>query len=752
MAAAVFDAVGPSSAGATQSSGTSLTWSHTCTGTNLLLVVGVAIGAGTDSMTTSVTYNGVAMTSAIKVHAGNSTSGYIQFFYLLNPATGAHTVAVTLTAAATISAGSVSYTGVDQTTPFGTFASAFSGSTGTAVSVAVPSTTSGNPVIDAMAQGSGSNATVGGGQTLRWQRATNGASRGGCGAQSTETSAGGTTTMSYTLPFADHWAIVAAEIKGAATAFFGSATATLTLAASSTATSSHSGAPTATVRLDTSATTTAAKNVAPAAATLILAATGAGSPAKNVAVDATPLILSATATGAKINLGLAVLTLSASMASPLHHGIASRTAPAVLQATVAGTHRATSIGPIAAVLLLTTSADTVSDHFGGPTDPATLFLSAAANAERIITEVTQAIQSRASLSVQYELVCMARIPQTTGPPLLLAVDPIDWTGLSYTDELSKPQQLQAGCQISGLTDAVVQRLRNLDELATELWLYRLGKLVFAGPLLGWQVQGEALTFNAAGLLAYLKMMVIQKDLVFSQVDQFTMAQTMVDQWQTLDYGNFGIDTSTVGASGVLRDGTYLQKELHNVHQRVTDLGARQNGFDVSVDPASRRFTLDYPIKGVDRSGGEDAIVFDDRNVTSPNIVASAAPGDVASEGYGTGTNTGAGGDTILSVASNLELRARYGRTAVTATFDGVSQQDTLDAYTQGLIDARGNVLLVPGPNVRVTPDSDLGSYDVGDTVSYQLHSRLSVAGAFRIRKRQVTVSKTGQESTSIQFV
>lgn len=532
----------------------------------------------------------------------------------------------------------------------------------------------------------------------------------------------------------------------------GSATATLTLAASSTTTSTHSGAPTATVRLDTSAATSAAKNVTPAAATLILGATGAGSPAKNVSVDADPMILAASAEGAKINLGLAVLTLSASMASPLHHGVASRTAPAVLQATVAGTHRATAIGPIAAVLLLQTSADTASVHFGGPTDPAILFLSAVANAERIITEVTQAIQSRASLSVQYELVCMARIPQTTGPPLLLAVDPIDWTGLSYTDELSKPQQLQAGCQISGLTDAVVQRLRNLDELATELWLYRLGKLVFAGPLLGWQVQGEALTFNASGLLAYLKMMVIQQDLVFSQVDQFTMAHTMVDQWQSLDYGNFGIDTSDPSLSGVLRDGTYLQKELHNVAQRVTDLGARQNGFDVSVDPSSRRFTLDYPIKGVDRSTGEDAIVFDDRNVTSPNIVASAAPGDVASEGYGTGTNSGAGGDTLFSVASNLELRARYGRSAVTATFDGVSQQDTLDAYTQGLVDARGNVLLVPGPDVRVTPDSDLGSYDVGDTVSYTLHSRLSVAGAFRIRKRQVTVSKTGQESTSIQFV
>lgn len=645
----------------------------------------------------------------------------------------------------------LAFSGANTASPIAVAATAGTG-TGTSQGAPSISGTSGDELICSWAAQSGS---------LSWSAASGMTERGdltsswvGAAVDTLDlasTAATGTKTATSSGSPSGNWRSVTLSISGTI-AKSGSATATLTLAASSTAVSARSGARTATMRLDTSATTSAAKNVAPAAATLILAATAGGSPAKNVSVDADPLILTASSEGHQINLGLAVLTLSASMASPLHAGGAARTAPAVLQATVAGTQRATTIGPINALLLLTTSADTVSDHFGGPVDAAPLFLTAAANAERIITEVTQAIQSRASLSVQYELVCMARIPQTTGPPLLLAVDPIDWTGLSYTDELSKPQQLQAGCQISGLTDAVVQRLRNLDELATELWLYRLGKLVFAGPLLGWQVQGEALTFNASGLLAYLKSMVIQQDLVFSQVDQFTMAYTMVDQWQNLDYGNFGIDTTNPSASGVLRDGTYLQKELHNVHQRVTELGARQNGFDVSVDPASRRFTLDYPIKGVDRSSGEDAIVFDDRNVTSPNIVASAAPGDVASEGYGTGTNSAAGGDTIFSVASNLELRARYGRTAVTATFDGVSEQATLDAYTQGLIDARGNVLLVPGPDVRVTPDSDLGSYDVGDTVSYQLHSRLSVAGAFRIRKRQVTVSKTGQESTSIQFV
>ena len=41
----------------------SLTWSHTCTGSDLVLIVGVSTRGGDgDAVPTGVTYNGVAMT------------------------------------------------------------------------------------------------------------------------------------------------------------------------------------------------------------------------------------------------------------------------------------------------------------------------------------------------------------------------------------------------------------------------------------------------------------------------------------------------------------------------------------------------------------------------------------------------------------------------------------------------------------------------------------------------------------------
>lgn len=368
----------------------------------------------------------------------------------------------------------------------------------------------------------------------------------------------------------------------------------------------------------------------------------------------------------------------------------------------------------------------------------------------VVIPFTQVLPPK--VGIIYDLVVVARVQQVTGPPVFIEVDPIEWQSLTYTNTLSKPQELSASCLIAGITEPVLQRLRNLDQLATELWLYRDGKLVFAGPMQGWQTSGsENITFSAKGLMAYLGSWVVNADLRFTATDQFSMVKTMVDQWQALDYGNYGIDTSTVGLSGVLRDEVYLLIEEHNIAQRIDELGQKAGGFDIEIDPASRKLQLWYPIKGVDRSDGEDAVVLDDRNITSSDVVCSVAPTDLASEAYGTGTAAGAD-TTMISIKSNLELRARYGRSAVTGSWSDVSEQATLDAYTQGLLDARSEALLVPGPNVRVTPDADLTAYSVGDTVSYELHSQLGVSGAFRIRSQRVTVSENGSELVDLEFV
>lgn len=213
---AFFNAVGPSSAGAGGTNLTSpLTWSHTCAGSNRVLIVGINWGPGSlnDSTfaITSVTYNGVAMTlvPSSLTHTNNINHGFCVMYYLVAPATGANNVVVTWTnsgpnAGDGIGAGSLGFTGVNQTTPFSNLATAFGNSTATSVAV---TSAVGNIVVDVTATGSNITAN---GQTLGWQNNVNQNSGGGCGAQQYANGAA-SVTLTYTHG-SDEWAIAAINL------------------------------------------------------------------------------------------------------------------------------------------------------------------------------------------------------------------------------------------------------------------------------------------------------------------------------------------------------------------------------------------------------------------------------------------------------------------------------------------------------------------------------------------------------------
>lgn len=104
-----FDAA----ANGVQLAGTSLTYSHTCSGSQRKLYVGVSLdNDGTDKVS-SVTYNGITMILTKKISA-NAETCYL--FELNNPPTGANNIVITTSTTQDIRSCSSSYTGVAQTT------------------------------------------------------------------------------------------------------------------------------------------------------------------------------------------------------------------------------------------------------------------------------------------------------------------------------------------------------------------------------------------------------------------------------------------------------------------------------------------------------------------------------------------------------------------------------------------------------------------------------------------------------------
>lgn len=208
--AVTFDAVGPSSAG-TSINSTTLSWSHTCSGTERLLTVGVAVSGGITTNSITATYNSVSMTSAGRVFSNNQNDGWVELFYLVAPATGSNTVLVTCDVTRTLIGGSVSFNGVDQSTPVDTAVTGFDDGT-PAPSLTVSSAT-GDMVVDAVCTGTGVTSSS---QTNRWLKNVEAITAAGNAAQSTADGAA-SVNMAYTIS-TDWWGMIAMNINQAVAA------------------------------------------------------------------------------------------------------------------------------------------------------------------------------------------------------------------------------------------------------------------------------------------------------------------------------------------------------------------------------------------------------------------------------------------------------------------------------------------------------------------------------------------------------
>lgn len=210
-----IDATTSASAELTTAANT-LTFNHTTTGTNLILVVGVSLntsGAGTQAVS-SITYNGVALTSAV-VQSNSNASSRSEIWYLIAPAIGTHPVVVTVNVAGSTTgavAGATTFTGADQTTPIRTSTS--SSATSNFAFVNINSSVN-DFVLENLSLDSGTTAASSStAQVSQWSTASTGGTRDAYGFGSTRAGAP-SVPMSENLTTSVRWADAAVSIQPA---------------------------------------------------------------------------------------------------------------------------------------------------------------------------------------------------------------------------------------------------------------------------------------------------------------------------------------------------------------------------------------------------------------------------------------------------------------------------------------------------------------------------------------------------------
>jgi len=200
---------GGASTGLTTTS--SLTISHTTSGTNRLMLVGVSIAHPSAAPpVSSVTYNGVSL-GPVGSQATSDGFARIEIWSLVAPDLGTHDVVVTLSGTPSgATAGVMTFTGVDQATPLGAFASNLADSTAASVTVA---SVVNDLVFDTLVveSSTGFDLLPGAGQTERWDQFQAPAANGGA---STEAGAA-SVAMTWTWATADKWALGGVSIRPA---------------------------------------------------------------------------------------------------------------------------------------------------------------------------------------------------------------------------------------------------------------------------------------------------------------------------------------------------------------------------------------------------------------------------------------------------------------------------------------------------------------------------------------------------------
>lgn len=148
-------------------------FTHTTPNTaNRLLIVSTAMNITNSPGTTvtGVTYNGTALTF-LGAHNDAGNTRRVEMWYLLNPATGTNVavnVSINIPTAATvgIDSAAVTFSGVDQTVPLGSFVSA-DGANGASSQMDVPSVINGM-ILDTLATGGNQGVTASGPQVEQW--------------------------------------------------------------------------------------------------------------------------------------------------------------------------------------------------------------------------------------------------------------------------------------------------------------------------------------------------------------------------------------------------------------------------------------------------------------------------------------------------------------------------------------------------------------------------------------------------------
>lgn len=281
----------------------------------------------------------------------------------------------------------------------------------------------------------------------------------------------------------------------------------------------------------------------------------------------------------------------------------------------------------------------------------------------------------------------------------------------------------------------------IDELLTDLLVYRAGTLMFRGRIgpTSDTLDGTSHTvsLNAVDYRGLLDRRIVHAATSWATVDQADIAWDLIDSSQGLDGGDVGIYRGTGQSTGVDRTRNYEPGK--RVGEAVTELGRVNNGFEWEID-ANLGFNIFYPTRGTTR----DFVC--EYGATVDRVSRGVDPGEYANVvRYAGDETTTAVTEETVGIASRPE-----GRFEVALGDTEVSVQATVADRAEWQLAMRHEIR--PSYSLGLRPGKWPGPDGlwVGDTTRIVVrHGRLDVNTEDRVE--EITVSVDDVERVDLTF-
>lgn len=295
---------------------------------------------------------------------------------------------------------------------------------------------------------------------------------------------------------------------------------------------------------------------------------------------------------------------------------------------------------------------------------------------------------------------------------------------------------------------------NIEELVHEVWVYRKGTLIYAGPI--WNIStnsdGSSLSVESQGLLSYFRFRIITQTMQWHPNNTGPGIATYLVLWtQARPFGDLRITVpdgyGDVDALNGLPLGYWAGTkwyEQKNVYDKIKDLADdATTGFDYEVTP--ERIFIPYQTEKGNTRPGLLRYPTHFRNYYFPRYGSQVSNNfDLIGPGDGVAT--------LVGRASNTNSMKKYGLMEGTGSWPDAKTTKQLNSRAAKWVKEHAAPISVPTPVLRGDAGPFLGTYRPGDRVRLQIDNGYDQVDRIeRMTGFQLTPGANDEETISVYF-